>query len=136
MLATMIIFILSFIWLGFETDWLTIRLPYGAQAPAIEYERISWSDCVTRYGAQQVSFIGVTEPLCGWDWLRSNTHPVPEYKVQFSGKGVCYNMTIKDASIIKPVVQAQHVSPYKMPRLHFSRNKYGGLKAPLPAKAH
>ena len=29
MIVSVIIIVLAFIWLGYETDWLTVRLPVG-----------------------------------------------------------------------------------------------------------
>ena len=73
-------------------------------------------------------------PLCGWKWITGRQHIVPVCKLEVEYKGVRHSMTIRSASI-KDIVKAIRAEPNKTNgRLRFTRNKLGGLVAPLPAK--
>jgi len=137
MIPALITIVLAFLWLGYESDWLRVRLPVGPEPqPAPDLERIDFETCKSRYGTKQLQFSpGIDEPLCGWEWLQNNTHPVPRVAVSFSSGGVRYHWNIKDCDILKDALTATHakVKPLNG-HLKFKRNKLGGLVAPLPAK--
>jgi len=136
MVTTLLVIASAFYWLLCETDYLRVRLLVG-DLPAIpEVERISWGVCQSRYPSLKLS-CGVEQPLCGWDWLKNNTHPIPQVDVSFSSGGVRYHWHIEDCNILKDAITATHYKSRKgNGQLHFRHNKLGGLVAPLPAKAH
>ncbi len=134
--------LIALAWLGYETDWVTVRLPYGIEAliAATEVRRpwnhFDWHDWVT--GHHHISFtdrnVNVhskshVQPICGWDWIRSREHIIPECKVELVHSGVKYNMTIKSPAIIKSVVTALRAKPARpYPKMSYSRNKNGGMR--------
>ena len=130
----LIAIILAFYWLILETDYLRVRLLVGVIAPPVELERLNWDACQARYGWLKLS-TGVESPLCGWDWLQNNTHPIPQVKVSFSSGGVRYNWDIKDPIILKDAITATHAKPKPVKAYKPKRNKLGGLVVTLPAKA-
>lgn len=132
MLATIIIVGLAFYWLLLESDYMRIRLPVG-DVPIVELERISWQSCVSKYGSLKLS-IGVTEPLCTWEWLKNNTHPIPQVDVKFESGGVRYHWKVEDCNILKNAITATHAKRKNGSKSLYKRNKQGGIVAPLPAK--
>ena len=133
-MITSLVIALAFIWLGYETDWMRVRLPIGILEKPIELERLSWDTCIARYGFHKQA-LGIFEPICGWDWLKNNTHPVPQVRVSFTSGGVRYKWHIKDTIILKDAITATHAKPKNgNGQLHFRRNKSGGLIAPLPVR--
>ena len=39
---------------------------------------------------------GITEPICGWDWLLNHEHPVAEYKITLQAHGCKSTITLCD----------------------------------------
>ncbi len=138
MLLTILAILLSFYWLLRETHFLTVHLLIGPEEKPVELERLTWSECVARYGRKQVDFTKYNEePICGWDWLQKNTHPIPQAKFDLETGGVRYHMQIRDTVVLKDVLAAtKYNRPKTNGQLHFTKNKLGGVVAPLPAKAH
>jgi len=153
MLEALITVLIALTWLGHETEWLTVRLPVGKasqQEPdtiqlyqtwledafPLRLVRLDWEVCKARYGTKQLQFSpGIDSPLCGWDWLENNTHPIPQVDVSFTSGGVRYHWQVKDLGILKDAISATHAKPKNgNGKLHFKKNKLGGLVAPLPAK--
>lgn len=117
-----LILILAFMWLGYETDWMTVRLPRGlAKLPAqtIEYEYRTWQQLDPRNGHKLTKqypfwlrFPEHMAPLCGWDYLENTPHIIPQYKIEIKAHGVTNKVTLKEAdskllkdlatSILKP----------------------------------
>ncbi|KKN64734.1 hypothetical protein LCGC14_0488660 [marine sediment metagenome] len=103
MIATIIIIGLAFIWLGYETNWMRVRLPIGASTPIIKQQYTSWNDLEnlaqtipdkqkpfwlkhplfikTIRGINNQMLGASMEPLCGWDWLRNRMHIIPQYQI-------------------------------------------------------
>lgn len=134
MIPSIIVILSAFYWLLRETDYLRVRLLVGSDIPPIIIERISWDVCQSRYSRLKLS-CGVEEPLCGWDWLMNNTHPIPQAIFDLNTGGVRYHFNIKDTVILKDVLLAtKYNKPKSNGHLHFTRNKLGGLVAPLPPK--
>lgn len=139
-LISLSIILLAFYWLLRETDYLRVRLPVGCPSISVPPEmRQSW-DIITRNTKAKNLNNFVTDPytytpLCGFDWLNNREHVIPEYKIELQHGGVKHNMTIKDPSIMKQVVQAMRANPKPVKTRKLSRNKLGGLVAPLPGKA-
>lgn len=133
-MLALIIIAIAFIWLGYETNWLTIRLPYGSLPVIPEPERMSWDDIKLKYKPLEFS-PGVEAPLCGWDWLENTMHVIPESKVYMIHGGVRYSMTIKDPTVIKTVVTAMKTPKPKKVTNRMKRNKLGGYVGALPSKS-
>lgn len=137
MIAAIAILTLAFYWLLRETRYFQVRLLVGMPVPEetpLELERLSWGVCNSRYGDIKLS-PGIDSPLCGLQWLEENTHPIPQAIIDMEAGGVRYHINIKDTVVLKDVLAAMK---YKKPKsnghLRFTRNKYGGLVAPLPPK--
>lgn len=83
--------ILSFIWLGIETHWLTIRLPYGA-VPSIFTPLISvvdslpWADTDTE--AENIVAALAEEPTAFWDSL---THLKTQVEYELGNRHLPYH---------------------------------------------
>ena len=71
MIATIIILSLAFTWLGYETDWMRIRLVVGIESLPPNWLLFDWSKW-KRYMI----------PICGWEWIKCHHHPTPEYKIE------------------------------------------------------
>jgi len=99
MIATILIVSLAFYWLLLETDWLRIRLLYGAIAQIIEYRK-SWEELkphdIKKNHPFWMRFPEHMEPLCGWHWLEETMHIIPDYKIELIGTG--YKTTIRSQS--------------------------------------
>ena len=115
MLLTLLVVALEFIWLGYETDWLTVRLAAGpVPAPIIE-KRQAWDSFDwTRWKPY-------LEPICGWDWIKSREHIMPDYHFEFKAYGVSHKITLRQpgARILKEIA----VSTLHKPR---NRKRNGG----------
>ena len=129
----------AFYWLGRETDWLRIRLPMGADVPAllpgpaqyvaynalrkakrysVEIHRGSNQEIPTGPTYHVVLNPGVDEPLCGWDWLDKHVGDLVNYqpRVQMEMAGVRYDMTIKAPGILDQVMKANKLSKQERAR--------------------
>ena len=128
----LLILIGAFIWLGYETDWMRVRLLAGAEKHIAEYVvcqslkgnrsgtylRVGTNDGTGNHPFSEVThyqvFVhpGITDILCGWDWLDKHCGDLVDYqpKVTMSMAGVRYNMTIKDTSIIKDIMKANKLT--------------------------
>ena len=138
MIAILIIIGLTFAWLGYETDWMRVRLPIG-QVQIIE----TIPDIVERYvpwdnwnHCHWPSWFNFTDPICGWEWIKSREHIIPECRLEMTYGGVHHTMTIKDTKIIKLVVTAMKSKPKPyVYRPLWHRNKAGGFAVPVPARS-
>ena len=104
---------LAFIWLGYETDWMRIRLPVGEDSKAIVYETKTWQELKPYNPSFKLYPMWVTlpenmSPLCGWDWLNNTLHIIPIYKIELNfGGGYKQTINVKATSqnIIKQVMK-------------------------------
>lgn len=134
------IIISAFYWLLRETDYMRVRLPVGCPSISVPPEmRLAWN-IITRQTKSKNLNNFVTDPehyspLCGFNWLNNREHVVPEYKIELQHGGVKHTMTIKDPSVMKQIVSAMRANPKPIKTRNLSRNKLGGLVAPLPGKA-
>lgn len=133
MVVAILIICLAYYWLLNETNYLRVRLLIGVESKPLELQRISWGACQSRYRVLKLS-IGVDEPLCGWDWLESRTHPIPQVTVDINSGGVRYHWDIKDTVILNDAIKSLHARRPKLGYTKYKRNKLGGLVAALPAK--
>jgi len=130
---------LAFIWLLRETDYLRIRLPMGADIPPVPPKPAQYRaynslrkkkhyEIEIHHGSNQevpdgptyhiVLDPGVTEPLCGWDWLDKHVGDLVDYqpRVQMQLAGVRYDMTIKAPGILDQVMKANKLSKQERAR--------------------
>ena len=97
---------LAFLWMLYESDWLRIRLPVGASKPVktIRIWQCNYTDHIK--GTSYTGFtnnernqnpywvfknkdtsinlfnVGITEPVCGWEWLLNHEHPIIENRIE------------------------------------------------------
>ncbi len=137
MIALIATIIMALAWLGYETDWMRVRLPVGVTAPVIELEvRKPWDYFKAKIWNPNFKLYPmwlthptVMDPICGWDWLENTMHIIPECRIELNHSGVRYNMTIKEPSIMRSVVTALRAKPGKpYPKMSYSKNKNGGMK--------
>jgi len=121
--------LLSFTWLFYESDWMRIRLPVGAVKKTATFE--DWCSMFMRYPADfkvhwdgngEISiddapqFVelhkddfnllsGIESPICGWEWIESRQHPIPQYKIEIIAWGVHHKIRLYDANRMKQVCQ-------------------------------
>ena len=132
MIPTILAIILSFYWLLRETDFLRVRLQIGADkieppkpARYVAYNSMTKKKHYTvelRTGSNVeepdgptytvVFNPGITEPLCGWDWLDKHVGDLVDYqpRVQMAIGGVQYDMTIKASGVMDQVMRANKLS--------------------------
>ncbi len=135
MIATIFIVSLAFLWLTRETECFTIRLLVGPYHPNLASYKVyqilrtrkpSYSDSPIHEGGnlpegyrpngepvyQVVLSPGVASVLCGFDWLDQHCADMVEYQPQVSMTldNVRYAMRIKDPSVIKDVMKANHMT--------------------------
>jgi len=103
----------AFIWLGYETNWMTVRLLVGEfeQAIILEYKtwqevEISLNRLPVKYQPFWHKFPKNMKPLCGMSWLKNNSHVVPISKVElYFGNGYKQTFTLKKPELIKEIVK-------------------------------
>ena len=135
MLATLIIIWLSLVWLGYETDWMRVRLPSGVAikpkyARYVAYNKLrgtqTWRDTTIHSGGNlpadyspngepEYTIIlspGIKDILCGWRWLDEHCADMVDYQPQvFMTVGnIRYTMTIKQPSIIKDIMRVNRLT--------------------------
>lgn len=136
MIPTLAIIILGLAWLAIETDWLRVRLLAGPALVMVvvpEYaetraawDTFDWSPMQFSSYSNGNGTIWKT-PLCGWDWITSRDHIIPEYRIEFNVYGCRYvwkmGSTPEAAKILGECmkVNAKPHKPPKMPRLAIKR---------------
>ena len=140
MITTLIIIALAFYWLLSETDYLRIRLLIGDDKPKHlarykaynSLKKKKYYNVPIYSGGNTDDFLsteitydvvlapGITEPLCGWDWLDKHCADLVgfENKVYLAIAGVKYDMTIKSPSILNEVMKVNKLN--KKERLQYA----------------
>jgi len=113
MIASIIAISLAFLWLLYESDWMRVRLPVGANKEPIKTVRI-WQyhrngNCgitnhkdynpyrITRNDIAVLPFhAGIEEPICGWDWILSHEHPIIENHIEILAHNCKHTITLCD----------------------------------------
>lgn len=136
MITFIISMLIAFAWLGYETDWLRVRLLAGTPC-VIKYASYEvynmlkkrnpkWSDTTlhtgnnfpeehTQNGEPQYIVIltpGIDGVLCGWDWLDHHVADLVDYqpKVDMTIGNINYHMTIKQPAIIKDIMRVNKLT--------------------------
>lgn len=132
MIATIIIVGLAFIWLGYETSWLTVRLPRGPaqNQPKVNITRLwfktfgfyhpyrnkGFFPCEQPYTRDSMPYhkpyalelsSGVYDTLCGAQWLEEHWHDLDNYqsKVElYFGNGYKQTFTLKKPELIGKII--------------------------------
>ena len=105
MIPALLVIALGFIWLGIETDWLTVRLPVGAipKVKPIDFdvtelaERIGWVHKSKDYHYKGFA-IDWMMPICGWQWLAEHEHDLDNWQptIEVKAFGINHRLTIKN----------------------------------------
>ena len=152
MLGVLAVIAAAYIWLGYETDWLRVRLLVGPEPikaepikPKVYYSHKSIWD-LKQDLAHQYSYKlspGVEEVLCGWNWLFDNVHNLdtwlPTFELSINGSTHKLALTPETKGIVKEImlINTRPHKPFVLPTYHpVKRNKYGGLVVPLPPRPH
>ena len=137
MILTLLAIALAFTWLLKETNYLRINLLIGKEKAKVfaqykaynSLKKRKYYDVPIHYGSNaeepagvtyQVVFSpGITEPLCGWDWLDKHCADLVDYapRVQMAIGGVRYDMTIKSPGILDKVMKVNKLT--KKQRLQY-----------------
>lgn len=144
MIVLIVIIGLAFAWLGYETDWLRIRLLVGAIAKPkyarykaynkIGNKKPSWGDTKLHEGNNypegytpngEPEYIitlnpGINNVLCGWGWLDKHCADLVDYhpNLYLETGGVRYNMKLKKPEVLKDIMKANKLS--KQQRLAYA----------------
>jgi hypothetical protein len=136
MIATLIIITLAFIWLLYETNFLTVQLPTGKiKEPkyarykvyqVLKNRKPKFSDTVIYSGDnypedyspngepeyQVIVSPGVDNVLCGFDWLNEHCADMVDYQPDVSMHigGVRYSMKIKEPAVIKDIMKVNKLT--------------------------
>ena len=99
MIATLTIIILAFAWLGYETDWMRVRLPIGLNLLPnwLSFDWSSWKKYI--------------EPICGWEWIQNRYHPTPIYKVELITEHAHYTIHSHSTSALRDAFRVYR-NPY------------------------
>ena len=119
MIPFTIIMMLAFTWLGYETDWMRVRLLRGIdKPPIIPCTLIEISHLRSRYfnnGFRRSmknwgSYIAhaIAEPLCGWEYIRDYGELQPEYTMEVVAYGVRNRIMLKNpgAELLKDIARS------------------------------
>lgn len=130
MIIAILVILLAFGWLLYETEGLTVRLIAGKLQPP-KYARYTAYNSLKKRktwdmyhlkdggnlpedyipnGEPNYTIVlspGIDNVLCGWDWLNKHCAAMVDYipSVYLHIGGVRYNMSIKDTSIFKDVMR-------------------------------
>lgn len=142
-------------WLLYESDWLRLRLPMGPTitfcpfTPRNDVKHLcyQWFDRAGNFrdnGSQkritltrdhfefpkQFFSPGITEPLCGWDWIEGRTHPMADYRITITAWGITHKIAIAsdDPRLLKEVF-AIALKPDKTQRRALTVHKAAARKA-------
>ena len=110
MIISLTVIVLAFLWLGYETNWMRLRLLYEEIIPEVEYEYKTWKELkpwqVTKQYPFWVRYPDLMAPLCGWDYINNTMHIIPQYKIEIVAFGVRNKITLNnggDAKLLKDI---------------------------------
>ena len=124
MIATLIIIGLAFAWLGYETDWMRVRLVNGAtQKPfpdrwcdefhlSPKYFDFTWVplefSIAPHYRHYNIELSPGVTVMCGQKWLDKHYHDLDNYEPQvelYFGNGYKQTFTLRKPELIKQIVK-------------------------------
>ena len=110
----LLILIPAFMWLGYETDWLTVRLMVGDMPETIiEFEYKDWEEVIDWAAWNKLTY-GATTPMC-MDWIKNTPQVVPVYHIElYYGNGYRQNITLKNpgGNTLKQVIKVNTGKKY------------------------
>lgn len=111
MILALLIITTAFIWLGHETDWLTVRLLVGIDKPPIipctqgqirllrnRFFNNGFKRSIKNWGSYIA--LGIADPLCGWEYIRDYGELQQEYKMEVMAYGVTNRITLKNPGTV------------------------------------
>lgn len=107
MIIPITILVAAFLWLGYETDWMRVRLMVG-DYPIPELEYVDWLSCFDSLAWDKLTYRADIDPICGWNWIKGRLHPLPVYKIElYYGNGYRQKITLKNpnGNILKQVIK-------------------------------
>jgi len=134
MLVSLILIILSFSWLFYETKCFSVRLPYGKDKPKLARYKVyhilknrkpNGKDSIIHEGGNlpegyssngepvyNIILSPAIEPMCGYDWLNQHCADMVgfENKIEMNLANVRYKMTIKEPSILNDVMRVNRLT--------------------------
>ena len=114
MITSLIVISLAFTWLLYESDWMRVRLPVGAIKESIKTIKLWQFSYHDKVGISQQSHaqapyynpqrdntilmlnVGITEPVCGWDWILNHEHPIIENHIEIIAHNCKHTITLCD----------------------------------------
>lgn len=124
-MISLITILIACIWLGYETDWLTVRLPVGLTMGAgaccewrladNQVTKNMKRDLINRWQLTKISlalFKGhYLEPLCGWGFAYQYQSFEPEYKIELITEHAHYTMRTQSTSLLRDAFRVYR-NPY------------------------
>lgn len=111
MIGCIIVIVLAFTWLGYESDWMRIRLPVGAiSKPRIVEAKLPHHRIAEL--CQTYSLHRYIEPIGGWRWAWEHQHIVPEYHIELRLNGVTHKFNADRKGIVKEIIKVG-IAPHK-----------------------
>ena len=112
MIPIIIVVSLAFLWLGYETDWLRVRLTGYEES---NYPTKTWTELrpskILRTDVMWLRYPDSVAPLCGWDWLNKTLHIMPDYSIELIGIGYKTTIHSADASALRDAMRVNR-NPY------------------------
>jgi len=109
MIATIIIVGLGFIWLGYETNWMRVRLYKGK---AIDYSVYHMRLQIR----EQLKLHQDIDPICGWDWLIEHRWDYKNWKatIELRVNGTTHKFSLSPSAkgIIRDIIRI-NTKPHK-----------------------
>ena len=113
MIVSLVVIALAFTWLLYESDWMRVRLPIGKSIKTIKLWQYRengqygithidpsptlngyrWPPGKTQY---QLFSVGITEPICGWDWILNHEHPIITNRIEITAHNCKHTVTLCD----------------------------------------
>ncbi len=114
MIMALFVIVTAFLWLLHETDCLRVRLPVGETEPV---KRESW-EVLKRIAEsiperQKPYWLKHPEspPICGWNWIETTMHVVPECKIQLISETARYTIRSQNAAALRDAFRVYR-NPY------------------------
>ena len=136
MLTALLVILSGLVYLMLETNWMTIRLPMGADTMSPYWLLLRLGDFYATEddirdmrhqlmwpgkGVKGIDWHNTTyTPLVSWDWLKVHWHDLDGYQqdIEIDAYGVRSKMTVKQPAVIKEVMKA--LKPSRAMKLQYA----------------
>ena len=123
MIATIIVIGLAFTWLGYETDWIRVRLLIGSSLSPLDrwcnefhlspkYFDFVWVplefSAVPSYKQYKIELSPGVTVMCGQKWLDKHYHDLDNYEPRvelYFGNGYRQTFTLKKPELMKQIIK-------------------------------